>query len=379
MVGACGGVGSSVALGMAAMGKRLAPRTGLVTELPPFADAKLIDPGVIVIGGHEIRSETLLDAVLASKQQAGLFDGDLIKRCISELRAFQRNIRTGVLGSASKTVRGLFDRKNEISDSCPAAAVERLTADIESFQRRHRLRHVVVIHVASSEPSTPRSPAHQSFVKLSKALARSNSRVVPTSSLYALAAIEAGCSYVNFTPSMGIRMPALQQRAQELEVAYMGDDGKTGESLVKSFLAPMFMMRNLNVLSWVGQNILGNRDGAVLDDAKTRASKIQSKDRILSHLANGKATAKVSIDYVPSLSDWKVAWDFIHFEGFLGTKMDMQFIWRGADSALAAPLVIDLARLAEREARCGRAGVCQVLRQLPRRQPGRPSQLASAQ
>lgn len=361
MIGVCGGVGSSVALGVVALSKGLAHPVGLVTQLPPLADAHLIEPGAIVIGGHEIRTESLLEAVRSSHREAGLFDRDLIDACATGLRAFQRNVRTGALGSATKTVRALFDRGDPATDACPAAAVERLSADIVAFKRRHKLRHVVVIHVASSEPGTPRSPAHESFAKLSKTLTRSGSRVVPTSSIYALAAIEAGCAYVNFTPSMGIRMPALRKRAKEVGIAYMGDDGKTGESLVKSFLAPMFSMRNLNVLSWVGQNILGNRDGAVLNDAKTRASKIRSKDRILSHLTDPNATAKVSIDYVPSLSDWKVAWDYIHFEGFLGTKMDLQFTWRGSDSALAAPLVIDLTRLAEREARDQRAGPMQHL------------------
>jgi myo-inositol-1-phosphate synthase len=126
----------------------------------------------------------------------------------------------------------------------------------------------------------------------------------------------------------------------------MGRDGKTGETLVKSVLAPMFALRNLKVLSWVGQNILGNRDGAILRDPRTRQSKTAAKDRIVSRIVGGKPTTHVSIDYVPSLDDWKVAWDFIHFEGFLGTKMSMQFTWQGCDSMLAAPLIIDLARFA---------------------------------
>jgi myo-inositol-1-phosphate synthase len=136
----------------------------------------------------------------------------------------------------------------------------------------------------------------------------------------------------------------------------MGSDGKTGESLVKSVLAPMFAMRNLPVLSWVGQNVLGNRDGAVLSDPKTRASKIRSKDKVVSQILGRAPTTCVSIDYLPSLDDWKVAWDFIHFQGFLGTKMNMQFVWQGSDSILAAPLIIDLVRFTVRECRAGRGG-----------------------
>jgi len=141
----------------------------------------------------------------------------------------------------------------------------------------------------------------------------------------------------------------------------MGDDGKTGETLVKSALAPMFATRNLEVLSWFGQNILGNRDGEILQDPETRTSKIRSKDRTVSSITGGSPSTRVSIDYVPSLDDWKVAWDFIHFRGFLETKMSMQFVWQGCDSLLAAPLVIDLVRFADLELRAGRAGAMKHL------------------
>ena len=176
------------------------------------------------------------------------------------------------------------------------------------------------------------------------------------SHLRSLAAIEAGCPFINFTPSLGIDVPAIRERADHLGLPYMGRDGKTGETLVKSILAPMFAMRNLSVLSWVGQNILGNRDGAVLRDPKTRLSKIQTKDKIVSRIVGRSPTTLVSIDYVPSLDDWKVAWDFIHFEGFLGTKMSMQFTWCGSDSILAAPLIIDLVRFAALEYKRGGSG-----------------------
>ena len=141
----------------------------------------------------------------------------------------------------------------------------------------------------------------------------------------------------------------------------MGCDGKTGETLVKSALAPMFAMRHLPVLSWIGQNVLGNRDGAVLSDPATRSAKIRSKDKTAKVLIGDEAVTKVSIDYVPSLSDWKIAWDFVHFRGFLGTKMSLQFTWQGADSALAAPLIIDLARLMALEHRRGHAGAMKHL------------------
>jgi len=256
----------------------------------------------------------------------------------------QRNVRLGTLTGVGPTIRRLSDDRGIPRDTSARAAIERLSSDIVSFRRRHRLDQVVVIHTASSEPPFPLSATHQSWNKLDKALPRRGTGVLPASSIYALAAIESDSGYVNFTPSLGVHAPAIEERARQRRVPYMGCDGKTGETLVKSVLAPMFAMRHLNVLSWVGQNILGNRDGEVLSDPKTRASKIKTKDRIVARIVGGAPTTRVSIDYVPSLDDWKVAWDFVHFEGFLETKMSMQFTWAGCDSILAAPLVIDLAR-----------------------------------
>jgi myo-inositol-1-phosphate synthase len=126
----------------------------------------------------------------------------------------------------------------------------------------------------------------------------------------------------------------------------MGDDGKTGETLVKSALAPMFASRNLQILSWEGFNILGNMDGKVLNDPQNCESKLKTKDQVLGNILGYTPHSRVHIDYVPSLGDQKTAWDFIHFEGFLGARMSMQFTWQGYDSFLAAPLVLDLARLA---------------------------------
>ena len=356
MIGAGGRVGSAVALGVTALAKRLAQPTGLVSALPVFDEVPLIDPGTMVIGGHEVRSETILDAIDAAHEKANLFDEKIIRRCEPRLRAMQRNLRPGSLYGAGPTIRKLADLKGLEKERSGAAAIERLSADIDAFRRRHSLDCVIVIHVASSEPPFQRIAAHARFDKLQRVLSKPGSNVLPTSSLYALAAIEAGCPFINFTPSLGVNVPAIQERARTLGVSFMGSDGKTGETLVKSILAPMFAMRHLPVLSWVGQNILGNRDGAVLQDPKTRQSKIRTKDKIVSRIVGGSPTTLVSIDYVPSLDDWKVAWDFIHFEGFLGTKMSMQFTWCGSDSILAAPLIIDLVRFAVLECKRGASG-----------------------
>lgn len=356
MIGAGGAVAGTVALGVAALAKRLTPTTGLVTALAPFHTKNLVDPAAIAIGGHEVRKGTFLDSVRALHAQSNLFDASLIRACAPRLRAMQRNVRPGTLVGATASARALVDAPARGETTSPARTIKRLTDDMIAFRRRLRLDQLVVINVASSEPRLRRAPAQANFKKLQRELAREGSGVLPPSSLYALAAIEAGAAYINFTPSAGIEVPALRERALQVGVPFMGNDGKTGETLIKSVLAPLFVMRNLSVLGWVGQNILGNRDGFALRDPATRASKIASKDKVVSRIVGGQPTTHVSIDYVPSLDDWKVAWDFIHFEGFLQTKMSMQFVWQGSDSALAAPLIIDLTRLAALECRAGRAG-----------------------
>ncbi len=361
MIGAGGRVGSAVALGLSALGKRKASTTGMVSELPVFKPARLIDPGSIVVGGHEIRSGSLLSEVKTAHKRANLFDQDLIRACTPQLRAMQRNIRPGTLYGSGPVIRRQADLTGLGPERTAAQAIERIAADIRSFRDRLRLDLVIVVHVASSEPAVRPAAAHRDFGKLQRALAKPGGRILPTSSLYALAALEAGCPFIDFTPSTGIRVPAIRQRADELGLPYMCGDGKTGETLVKSALAPMFAMRNLDILSWAGQNLLGNRDGEVLRDPRTRASKLRTKDKVVSGIVGKSTATHVGIDYVESLDDWKVAWDYIHFAGFLGTKMSMQFTWQGSDSILAAPLIIDLVRFTELECRRGAGGAMRHL------------------
>jgi myo-inositol-1-phosphate synthase len=114
-------------------------------------------------------------------------------------------------------------------------------------------------------------------------------------------------------------------------------------------------------MSWVGHNIFGNMDGRVLDDPRNKAAKVRSKDHLLAAILGYPPQTHVSIEYIQSLGDWKTAWDHIHFQGFLGTPMTMQFTWQGCDSILAAPLVLDLVRLVERAARAGETGALEWL------------------
>src|SRR5262249_29052785 len=225
----------------------------------------------------------------------------------------------------------------------------------------HRLAQVIVLNVASTEPPFELGEAHASLERLTLALERATPALLPASSLYAWAALDLGLSYINFTPSLGASFPALHELAHVRRAVFGGKDGKTGETLLKSVLAPMFALRNLRLLSWVGHNIFGNRDGLVLDDPHNKASKVRGKDQVISSIVGYKPQTHVSIEYIESLDDWKTAWDHIHFQGFLGVKMSLQFTWQGCDSMLAAPLVLDLARLALLAQRRGEVGVLRHL------------------
>ena len=143
--------------------------------------------------------------------------------------------------------------------------------------------------------------------------------VLPPSSLYAYAAFTADCPYVDFTPSTGARLPALAELAAQRGLPYAGHDGKTGETLLKSVLAPMFAMRNLAVRSWSGVNLLGGGDGANLVDPGANAAKSVSKQRVLRETLGYAPDGDTRIDYVADIGDFKTAWDLITFAGFLGT------------------------------------------------------------
>ena len=234
-------------------------------------------------------------------------------------------------------------------------AIDVIVADLQTFIASEAIDHLIVLNVGSTEPPFPLSHLHQQWSMLRPRL-NDAGQVLPSSSLYALAAIEGGHSYINFTPSLGASVPAIHELARTTGSLHAGKDGKTGETLMKTVLAPMFAQRNLKVLSWVGHNIFGNRDGLVLDDPISKSSKVETKDRVITEILGYKPSSIVTIEYLPDMGDWKTAWDHIHFQGFLGTKMTLQFTWQGCDSLLAAPLAIDLARLTDLEKQGGGKG-----------------------
>ncbi len=368
LVGAWGNVGTTTAVGLAALQQKLIPTTGLVTALPLFAEAELPEFTQFVVGGHEVRQTSFYQAAYTLWENSRLFSPDLLDQIEETLESFDANVRPGTLvnvGAAISTIAKAAGSSESLrSAETPLVAIERLTADLVGFKDTLKLDHVIVINLASTEPAANLSasdPTSGDWPTLEAALNSEQPLSLPASSLYAVASLNAGCTYINFTPSVGSNLPALIDLAERRKVLHGGRDGKTGETLLKSVLAPMFKARNLDVKSWVGHNILGNADGMILNDPTNKATKVNSKDKLLGEILGYKPQSLVSIEYIESLGDWKTAWDHVHFDGFLGTRMTMQITWQGCDSALAAPLVLDLARLADREKRAGGLGVMKFL------------------
>lgn len=362
MVGACGGVATTVSVGLAALRKQLTESTGLVTALPMFGSLPLVDWSNVVVGGHEIRQTDLLSEAVALSRGSRIIDRETIIACEEDLAAIQQNIRPGVLQNSGTTIEKLADREDSQRTASATArtCIDQIVGDLQQFTETNSLARVIVVNVGSTEPAPDASQLPETWDALAETLDHP-SCALTSSSLYAIAAIESGCSFVNFTPSVGSDLPAIEQLAIERKVCLAGKDGKTGETFLKSVLAPAFKQRNLEIMSWVGHNIFGNMDGLVLDDPANKETKVRSKDQLLGQMLGYQPQSHISIEYIRSLGDWKTAWDHIHFRGFLGTPMMLQFTWQGCDSILAAPLVLDLFRLTDLAAQRGEVGTLPFL------------------
>lgn len=352
-IGVGGYIATAVISGALALRKGLCGPAGMVTALDPFSGLGLASTEDLVFGGWEIRRSVPLESA------RGFFRGaqlpfDILPEIETGLKELEANIYEGTAANCGRAIEALAVAR-------PASTLKdqvlRLRAEIRDFKKRNGVDTAVVVNLASTEPPLPLKPCHDTAEGFKQCVEKNRADDVRAGSLYALAAILEGCPYVNFTPSNSPLIPGLVGLAKAEGVPVMGNDGKTGETLVKSALIPMFIARNLEVLSWEGFNILGNMDGKVLDEPENRESKLLTKDRLLGKALGYSPHSGVHIHYVPSLDDQKTAWNFIHFRGFLGAKMSLQFIWQGYDSILAAPLVIDLVRLSLYAKGRGEAGL----------------------
>lgn len=361
LFGAHGGLATTLVVGTRAIARGLAAPHGLVTESPACAGIALPELDQLVFGGHEIRNGDYVADAAEIDARTGSLPEALRRAVAKDLRAANRNVVRGVMPNAGATIASLADappraRRRTGGKSTLATMVAQVQQDLRAFQRRNRLDGVVCVNLTSTEPPLADHPCHHTLAAFERAIANDEQAAVRPSAIYAYAAAVLGMPFVHFTPSNSALLPAIQQAFGKSRTPWMGCDGKSGETLVKSALAPMFRIRNLRVLSWQGYNILGDRDGRVLADRDNKQAKVASKDALLPSILGYPLHTHVGIDYVPSLHDLKTAWDFVHFEGFLGFKMALQFTWQGCDAILAAPLVLDLVRFADLARQRGESG-----------------------
>lgn len=342
-VGARGSIATLTAVCAQLIARGIVEPVGLLTERAPYVNLPLTPLGYLRFGGCDIREEasvTTLDALVAD----GLIPPSL------------RDVATSILSEIDSDIacvpRLLDCTQQDLKSTTPPIKIlGALRQSLAKFKTSVGSGRVVVVNVASTEESSSQALHLTTLNQWTdlEAFLEGAGPTLPWGVLYACAALLEDCAYINFTPNTGTELPALEDLAVQRHLPHAGKDGKTGETLLKTALAPLFEARALRVMSWVGYNILGNSDGLSLTNPGARDAKMRSKDlqlqTILRHSPN--IFTKVGIDYVPSLGDWKTAWDFIHFEGILGAKMSLQFTWQGADSILAAPLVLDLIRLVD--------------------------------
>ncbi|WP_456328573.1 inositol-3-phosphate synthase [Archaeoglobus sp.] len=341
LIGAYGIVSTTAMVGAKALEKGIIDKTGLVSELPPFKKISEYAPLEFEFGGHDIRPlPTAYDAIMEHWEANRHFDREILDAVGDELKKIKACKGTALnCGEGIKELGKIETLEDE--GLTLREIVDRIEKDIKGFADDE----TVVINVASTEPVPKFSEKYHTTIEGFEEMLDNDVKEYATASmLYAYVALKLGLPYGNFTPSVGSSLPALKQLAEEKGVPHAGNDGKTGETLVKTTLAPMFAYRNLKILGWMSYNILGDYDGKVLSHRENKESKVISKDRVLEKIMGYSPYTITEIEYFPSLVDNKTAFDFIHFQGFLGTKMKFYFIWDGIDAIVAAPLILDIAR-----------------------------------
>jgi myo-inositol-1-phosphate synthase len=359
IIGAGGAVATTSIVGCLSYATTGEDPPGMITASDMVGDISFTGLDDLVFGGCELFELDLVDRARTLDESAGLFGNLMIDQVSDDLKNISDRIEPGLLPVDHNHISTMDEGWAHKPQGTAMDAVEYVRDQLQSFRESEDLEDVIVVNLASTEPGMdvdlPEDP--DELLNMLKTKDQTSLPEIHPSVLYAVAAFLEDAPYVNFTPSTGNTPVALRNLAVERGIPHMGKDAKTGETLLKTVLAPMFLARNLKVLSWEGHNILGNADGKTLEDDNARKTKTEDKQKSLVQMMDDEDLhSRVRIDYVPSLGDWKTAWDFIHFQGFLDTKMSLQFIWQGSDSALAAPLVLDLVRFADLSVERGESG-----------------------
>jgi myo-inositol-1-phosphate synthase len=344
-------IGSLTQMGTIRLGKRTEGRSPLIREFVPLSPLDALVFGAWdpipddcytacvrsgVLDRHE-HVEPLKDVLSAVQPMPAAFDRQYVKRLDGS------NVKAG------KTKRDL---------------AEQLRTDIREFRTRNGCDRLVMVWCASTEIFISPGPAHWTLDAFEQAMAANDPTIAP-SMLYAWAAIMEGVPFANGAPNLSCDFPALEQLAKQRGVPIGGKDFKTGQTMLKTVLSPMFKARMLGVSGWYSTNILGNRDGEVLDDPESFKTKEESKLGVLEHILQpqlypelyGTLYHKVRINYYPPRGDNKEGWDNIDIFGWLGYPMQIKVDFLCRDSILAAPLVLDLALFFDLAQRAGLSGI----------------------
>jgi len=241
---------------------------------------------------------------------------------------------------------------------------EQLIQDIENFKKKNGLKRTVMVWCGSTEVYSQPTKVHETLASLEAGL-KSSSKDIPPSMIYAYAALQTGTPYANGAPNLSVDVPAMQELARKNSVPIAGKDFKTGQTLMKTILAPGLAARMLGLHGWFSTNILGNRDGEVLDDPGSFKSKEVSKASVLDSILDGKLYPelykniyhKIRIEYYPPRGDAKEGWDNIDIFGWCGLPMQIKVNFLCRDSILAAPVVLDLVLFLDLAKRAGLSGI----------------------
>jgi len=328
-------IGSLTQMGTIRLGKRTEGRSPQINEFVPLS--KLND---LVFGGWDIFEDNMYDAAT----KAGVLD----YRLLDKVKPFLKNIKPMKAVFDHDYVK-LIDGPNKKKGKNKMDLAEQLRDDIRKFKKSSKADRLVMIWCGSTEAFLKPSDIHSSVEKFEKALAKSDSKIAP-SMIYAYAALKEGVPYANGAPNLSVDIPAMLQLSREMEAPICGKDYKTGQTLMKTILAPGFKARLLGMSGWFSTNILGNRDGEVLDDPASFKTKEESKLSVLEYILQpelypqlyGNITHKVKINYYPPRGDNKEGWDNIDIFGWLGYPMQIKVDFLCRDSILAAPIVLDL-------------------------------------
>ena len=343
-------VGSLTQMGTVRLGKRTEGRSPLVRELVPLASLE-----DLVFGGWDVFPDNAYEAA----RKAGVLGAEHL----TALRPFLEGIRPWAAVFDPVYVKKLHGENVKKGRSKREFAGQ-VSADIEAFRKAHDLSRLVMVWCGSTEVYREPTEVHSSLARFEKGLDESHPDIAP-SMIYAYCAIKAGIPYANGAPNLTVDVPAMIELARKTGAPIGGKDFKTGQTLMKTILAPGFKARLLGMNGWYSTNILGNRDGEVLDDPESFKTKEVSKLGVLEYILQphlypqlyGKIHHVVRINYYPPRGDNKEGWDNIDIFGWMGYPMQIKVDFLCRDSILAAPLVLDLALFSDLAGRAGMSGI----------------------